>query len=269
MRKIVFALLLTMGKVCCLAQQLQCTVLEKDTHHPLDGMVVRAFAADGTMLSYTSSDEKGQFTLDLSKSPKTIKVAGLGYTTLSVTVLTLKNYPKIYLSTSATKLREVVVKSNRLQERGDTLAYSVAGFAQKQDRSIADVLKKMPGIEVKENGTIEYNGTAINKFYIEGMDLMNNRYALASNNLDRKKVKTVQVLRHHQPIAALRGKTFSERAAINLVLTDNAKLNMISAAAMERERKKCCIMNDSSQCCSKSGLRTSPCTRATTRVRTS
>ena len=85
MRKVVFVLLLVMGKVGCMAQQLQCTVLEKDTHHPLDGMVVRAFAADGTMLGYTSSDEKGQFTLDLSKSPKTIKVAGLGYTTLSVT----------------------------------------------------------------------------------------------------------------------------------------------------------------------------------------
>ncbi len=212
-----------------MAQQLQCTVLKKDTQRPLDGIVVRAFTADGTMSTYTSTDEKGHFTIDTEKL-KLIKVAGLGYIPQTITIHTLKNNPKIYLSTSSTRLREVVVKSNRLQERGDTLAYSVAGFAQKQDRSIADVLKKMPGIEVKENGAIEYNGTAINKFYIEGMDLMNNRYALASNNLNRKKVKTVEVLRNHQPIAALRGKTFSEQAAINLVLTDNAKLNLTGSA---------------------------------------
>ena len=71
-----------------------------------------------------------------------------------------------------TKLKEVVVKSHRLKQSSDTLIYSVAGFRQKQDRSIADVIAKMPGLEVNPNGVITFQGTAINKFYIEGMDLM-------------------------------------------------------------------------------------------------
>jgi hypothetical protein len=105
-----------------------------------------------------------------------------------------------------------------------------AGFAQPQDRSIADVMSKMPGLEIKPNGQIEYNGMAINKFYIEGLDLMGNKYALASNNLNRRHVKSVEILKNHQPIAALRGKSFSEQAAINLVLEDNAKWHLTGTA---------------------------------------
>ena len=60
----------------------------------------------------------------------------------------------------------------------------------------------MPGMEVKPDGQISFNGKAINKFYIEGMDLMGDRYALASGNLLRKRVKSVEVLRNHQLVNA-------------------------------------------------------------------
>ena len=68
----------------------------------------------------------------------------------------------------ATKLKDVVVKAPSIRQRGDTISYNVASFADANDKSLADVLKKMPGIEVSDKGEIKYNGKAINKFYIEG-----------------------------------------------------------------------------------------------------
>ncbi len=88
----------------------------------------------------------------------------------------------------------------------------------------------MPGMEVGANGQISFNGKAINRFYIEGMDLMNDRYALASNNIAKQRVKAVEVLQNHQPIELLRGKTFSEQAAINLVLEDDSKATLVGSA---------------------------------------
>lgn len=67
-------------------------------------------------------------------------------------------------------LKEVKVSAQRLLRSGDTLTYSVSSFRQGQDRSLADVITKMPGLEVKANGQIEYQGKAISKFYIEGLD---------------------------------------------------------------------------------------------------
>ncbi len=50
-------------------------------------------------------------------------------------------------------------------------AISVSGFSSAKDRTIGDVLKKMPGIEVAKNGSVSYNGKAINEFLVEGIDL--------------------------------------------------------------------------------------------------
>ena len=120
-------------------------------------------------------------------------------------------------------LQEVKVKPTRIRQHGDTLSYNVASFREKQDRSIADVIARMPGLEVKPDGTIQYQGRDINKFYVEGMDLLGGRYAQASENLSADMVRSVEVMENHQPVKALRDIRFSEQAALNIVLKENAK----------------------------------------------
>lgn len=120
-------------------------------------------------------------------------------------------------------LQEVKVKPTRIRQYGDTLSYNVASFREKQDRSIADVIARMPGLEVKADGTIQYQGRNINKFYVEGMDLLGGRYAQASENLSADMVRSVEVMENHQPVKALRNVRFSEQAALNIVLKENAK----------------------------------------------
>ncbi len=68
--------------------------------------------------------------------------------------------------------------------------------------------------------------------YIEGLDLLQGKYTLASKNLDAKKVKEVHVIENHQPVMTLKGKTFSDRAALNLILTEDAKNTMLSIVTL-------------------------------------
>lgn len=128
----------------------------------------------GSLMGFSSSDEKGSFS---------IKVTGpLDNLTINATMLGYKPYfaklengtipITILMEEGALELQEVVVKADRIRENGDTITYSVGSFAQKQDRTIGDVLKRMPGIDVANNGKIQYQGTDINKFYIEGNDLL-------------------------------------------------------------------------------------------------
>ncbi len=212
------------------AQELSGVVLGKKDNKPVENALVKTMASRNRMVAYTYTNGRGRFSLPDKPEADTLTVSCLGYETVSMPVGAFKAHATIYLSEKTFALKNVVVTPKRIVVRNDTLAYSVAGFSMPQDKSIADVIAKMPGFEIKENGRIEYNGVGINRFYIEGVDLMNDRYALAGNNLDRRKVKTVEVLRNHQPIAALRGKLFSEQAAVNLVLEDNAKLNFTGTA---------------------------------------
>lgn len=209
-----------------LAQEKKAFVLEKATKKPIEYAAVRFLKSDSTIADYAFTDDKGMFVVKQHSNIKMVEVFLLGYRKTRVPIEKVSDKYKIYLEEESFVLKEVVVGYNRINTKSDTLVYSVAGFAQPQDRSIADVLAKMPGIEVKSNGAIKYNGLPINRFYIEGMDLMSRRYSLASKNLDRRKVKSVEVLTNHQPVAALRGKRFSENAAINLVLEDDAKMKM-------------------------------------------
>ncbi len=122
------------------------------------------------------------------------------------------------LQAKAAALQEVTVRGTPITKHRDTLSYTVSSFTGKQDRVIADVLKKMPGIEVDAEGRISYEGSPISKFYINGQNLLDGRYTLASNNLPAEAVQSVQVLERHQPIQALSGLARPAEAALNLQL---------------------------------------------------
>jgi hypothetical protein len=68
------------------------------------------------------------------------------------------------------------------------------------------------------DGKILYQGRPINKYYIEGLDLLDGKYNLANENLSFKEVTQVQILENHQPIRALDSLKFSDQAALNIKL---------------------------------------------------
>ncbi|MCY4781188.1 hypothetical protein ORI89_16115 [Sphingobacterium sp. UT-1RO-CII-1] len=108
-----------------------------------------------------------------------------------------------------------------ISQRGDTLSYDVNSFAEQKDRSIGDVLSKLPGIDVLSDGRVLYQGRPIEKYYIEGMDLLEGKYNLANNNLPYKTVSSVEILENHQPIRVLDSLITSDRASLNIRLKED------------------------------------------------
>ena len=172
------------------------------------------------------TDEAGHFAINTPAKPDSLRlsVRALGFAEITRTVANRPQPLLLTLAASTTKLTEVTVKAPPMRREGDTLSYHVASFAGRQDRVIADVLKKLPGIEVEADGRILYEGKPIQKFYINGADLLENRYNQASNNLPADAVLDVQVLKRHQPIAALRGVQASEQASLNISLKKKVSL---------------------------------------------
>ena len=63
-------------------------------------------------------------------------------------------------------------------------------------------------IEVR-NSEIRYLGKSINKFYVEGLDLLKAGMAL-TRNIQAKDIATVQILENHQPVKALKDIDFQQ-----------------------------------------------------------
>ena len=205
------------------AQELTGRVVDAADGRPLAGAILLAADSTGRQTGYATSAADGAFRLRPRQGMRAarIDVSMMGYRAQRFDAARLPQ--EIRLEASAVEIREVEIRAPRLSLRGDTVSYNVASFTEAQDRTIADVLRKMPGIEVEKSGEIRYNGEAINKFYIEGMDMLDGRYSLATNNIAPQDVASVEVMENHQPIKALRDVLYSDRAALNLRLKKQAR----------------------------------------------
>lgn len=197
--------------------------VKNEKGHPI--VDVSVYASTGVdrknIVSYTMTDVKGYFSLKLDSVTADsiwIYASNLEIQPYSKRIALKNATITIHVKQEAIVLKEVKVKAPKIFSHGDTINYSVGLFTQKNDVSIADVLKRMPGIKVSDAGQISYKGKAIKKFYIEGLDLMKGRYGLATNNLSPDNIATVQVLESHQDIKALEGIQPEDRASINLKL---------------------------------------------------
>lgn len=142
---------------------------------------------------------------------------------LSVSRCSQSGINTILLQQTETQIKEVVVKVPPIRAKSDTLVYNVSSFAKDGDRHLEDVLKKLPGVKVSSDGAVSVQGKAINKFYIEGLDLMGSSYNQATRNMPIEAVKSVEVIENHQPVKMLEGRQISDRAALNIKLDNKHK----------------------------------------------
>ena len=187
--------------------------------------VLALVPTDSTILAYTFTDALGGYRLSVSSTQPQllISVASMEIERIDRRVENVSQTCDFRVKESRTLLREVQVKARKIWGKKDTVNYSVGAFIGKNDVVIADVLRKLPNIEVSVDGLIKYQGKPINKFYIEGLDALQGRYGIATNNISAKDVATVQVLENHQPVKALEKTQPSSDAAINLKLKDEVK----------------------------------------------
>ncbi len=199
-------------------------VVDKESNEPLTGASVIVKGADGKIKKYATSKGDGGFTMSLpSVAGCRLEVSMMSFAKKTIPLDSVSFPLTVFLEPGTTLLKEVTVKADRIREQGDTISYTVGSFAQAQDRSIGDVLKRMPGIDVANNGKIQYQGEDINKFYIEGSDLLGGKYGIATNGISHEDVGAVEVMENHQPMQVLSGISFSDKAAINLKLKNKAK----------------------------------------------
>lgn len=207
-------------------------VISNEDSGSLSGVIVVAKrAGEKKILDYSRTNNDGLFKLKIKPMSNVwLYFSMLGYAKDSLELSDEKNFYEIKLREEVTELVEIKVTAKAILARGDTVRYLVSNFSERQDKNLADVLKKMPGIEVLEGGQIKYQGQTINKFYIEGRDMLGGRYGVATNTINPDDVGSVEVMENHQPIKALEDISFSQNPAINIRLKEEAKSRWVGTA---------------------------------------
>lgn len=226
-----FLLLMMMVCFCssAFAQSVVTGIVRDANGTALESVIVRA-NADKATLGFARTAEDGSFKITLKTEAKMITITAetIGYEKGSKEIKNISQECNFNLKEKATALKEVVVKAPAIYQRGDTLSYNLASYIGKNDYTLKDAMKKLPGIEVGDKGSIKYLGKEISNFYINGLDLLGGRYNIATTNIPASFVNSVQVLSNHQAVKADKD-VFSDNVAINVNMSSKAKLKPVGS----------------------------------------
>lgn len=230
----ILGLLLLLCKVELGASQLvvlQGGIVDSATKKPLADCQVVLKDSNDVIIQFVRSNENGRYEITVENSPEIVKgalaVSLVGYLGKEKAITPGKNNYDFELAKGNDQLPEVIVRGLKpVTQTGDTISYNVEYFSDSSDRSIGDVMKRIPGIAVDESGRISYNGKPISNLYIQGDDLMSGRYGAATKAIRKEQIKSIDVLLNYQPINVLRDKVFTDKTAINLTLKDPKRLKL-------------------------------------------
>ncbi len=106
---------------------------------------------------------------------------------------------------------------------GDTIKFDIGFFSNGSEKTLGDILQKLPGITVNNQGQIEYNGKRVDGLLVEGKDIMNNQHKLATEGFSYKDILRIQIIENYQPFSQKLFQGFKDQVALNIELKDEAK----------------------------------------------
>lgn len=155
---------------------------------------------DSSLLTYTLTDKKGGFKLTGLPADKTLRLL-ISYTGYRTFVRILPpGHPadlgKIFLAPSAHELNTVVIEGDRppIAIRKDTIEFNASAFKTRTNAMVEDLLKKLPGVDIDDEGNITVNGKKVTRVLVEGREFFGNDPKLATKNLPAAIVDKVQVM---------------------------------------------------------------------------
>lgn len=199
-------------------------VVKDEAGLPVKGANVLLTTTKGLVMQFAHTNNSGQYKISLPDHNVTdslqLTVKHISYETVQQPLEKKRLLYDFVLQAAVQSLNEVMVRQRPVVTHGDTIRYNVAFFAKEEDRTIEDVMKRMPGIDIGDDGTIYFNGKKIGNLYTGGDDLMDGRYSAATRAIKKEMIQSIEIIQNHQPIQVLQNKKSTDNVGLNLVLKD-------------------------------------------------
>ena len=178
--------------------------------------------------SYAITNDKGKFVLSLKQNTAySIKFSYLGMQNkeISITTKTENMIQNVSLEPGGIQLEGVeIVREMPVSIKGDTIVYNADSFKSGTERKLEDVLKKLPGVTVNDDGEVEVEGKKVTKLMVEGKDFFDGDTKLGVKNIPADAIDKVQVLRNYNENSILKGvENNQDNLAMNIKLKSGKK----------------------------------------------
>ncbi len=175
------------------------------------------------ILKYTISDSLGNFEIKVPvRSEYDIKVTYFGYKPVVKKIQ--NNSPlvglKFVLFPDETTLEEVVINADipDFVQKKDTIIYNIKALTDGSEVKLKDLVKKLPGIQIDENGKVSQNGKPIDKILINDKEFFNRQQQIATENIDADMVAGISFYKNYK--SEFDAKNDSGIRALNVNIKD-------------------------------------------------
>jgi 5-hydroxyisourate hydrolase-like protein (transthyretin family) len=200
----IFIFLLSLFVFKTHAQQMQVTghVVDTSGKKSLSNVAVSAIRLrDSVLLKHVRTNKDGDFELKgFLVDTFTLLVEHPEFEPKSIFIFGNKDnatihIPSVRMNMKTKDLDEVIIYANKnpIFYRGDTLIYVADSFKVNENAVVEDLLKRLPGLTVDENGKITSQGKQISQVLVDGDEFFGSDPTIATKNLAAKGVESVAV----------------------------------------------------------------------------
>lgn len=193
-------------------------------------MVVALTREDSVLTTWATTDNSGAFLLRrLPPGEYILQVTHIGHQPFRRDISVLQadvDAGTVTMAVLAHELEAIVVSAAHVPfvNRRDTLDYNVLAFPTRPNATVEELLERLPGIEVEEDGTIKAQGEDVQNVLVDGREFFGSDPTIATRNLPAEAVERVQVYDKESDMAEFTGiADGQEERTINLQLREGAR----------------------------------------------
>ena len=213
MRKHLFIILFLLSSVVVMAQRhVSGVVVESDTQEPVAQTTVKLLRTDSTLVTGGLTSMEGKFRVSAPKAGTYIlQITCVGFKpfTKRVSVTDDKDVAlgTLTLKPDAIMLKNTVVTGNasKVIVKADTFIYNASAYRTPEGSVVEELVKRLPGAQVDDDGKITINGKEVKKIKVDGKEFMTGDTKTALKNLPTNIIERVRAYDQKSDLARVSG----------------------------------------------------------------
>jgi hypothetical protein len=183
---------------------------------------------DSIVVAYAASNENGIFDILFTLKENQRYYLKVTHVNTVDKILRLDKQPnaamQIELDSRIYVLNEVeIFEKVPARDKNDSTTYDIESFRNGSERTLEDVLKKLPNVRVESNGDIYVKNKRVEKVLLDGDDVVGSNYQLATRSIDPSILSNVQAIEHFNDNKLLQKIEISDKTVLNLTVKEEKK----------------------------------------------
>ena len=210
-KRILLILLMPLVAVVAMAQHNITGMVIDDAQDPIPQTTVRLLKTDSTLVKGALTNMEGKFKIATQQTGEMI---------LQVTCVGFKPYTKrvkvaekdVALGTIAMEPDAIMLKgatvtgqAAKVTLKADTFIYNAAAFRTPEGSVVEELVRRLPGAEVSDDGSIKINGKQVKKILVDGKEFMTGDTKTAMKNLPTNIIDRIKAYDKQSDMARVSG----------------------------------------------------------------